>query len=89
MATFNLQKKIGNDQRVVLDLGNVEIMARVTLNGKSFGTLWMPPFRLDVTDALKKGQNKMAVRVTSTTQGKPKLGESVQLKTVTQKKVTP
>lgn len=89
VAKFNLIKKIGKDQRVVLDLGNVEIMAQVTLNGKTCDTLWMPPYALDVTDALKKGQNKVAVRITSTTQGKPKLGESVQLKTVTRKKVTP
>ena len=82
VAAFNLSKTIGNDQRVVLDLGKVEIMAQVTLNGKTFDTLWMPPFTLDVTDALKAGKNRIAVRVTSTTEGKPKMGESVQLKTV-------
>jgi len=87
VAAFNLSKKIGNDQRVVLDLGKVEIMAQVTLNGKTFDTLWMPPFRLDVTDALKAGQNKIAVRVTSTTEGKPKLDGPVQLKTVTVRNV--
>lgn len=66
---------------MILDLGNVEIMAQVTLNGKTYDTLWMPPFTLDVTDALKSGTNRLAVRVTSTTAGKPKLGETVQLKT--------
>ena len=81
VAEFSLPKKIGKDQRVVLDLGKVEIMAQVTLNGKTFDTLWMPPFTLDVTDALKAAQNKIAVRVTSTTKGKPKMGEAVQLKT--------
>ena len=83
IAAFSLPKNIGKDQRVILDLGNVEIMAQVTLNGKTFDTLWMPPFELDVTDALKFGKNSIAVRITSTTEGKPKMGEIVQLKTVT------
>lgn len=79
VAEFNLPSRVGKDQRVLLDLGKVEIMAQVTLNGKTYDTLWMPPFTLDVTDALKAGQNQLAVRVTSTTEGKPKMGETVQL----------
>ncbi len=82
IAEFRLPKKLGKNQRVILDLGNVEIMVQVTLNGKTFDTLWMPPFNLDVTDALKSGKNKIAVRVTSSTEGKPNLAGSVQLKTV-------
>jgi hypothetical protein len=62
-------------------------MAQVTLNGKTFDTLWMPPFELDVTDALKIGANRIAVRITSTTKGKPKMGATVQLKTFTVRNV--
>jgi hypothetical protein len=80
VAEFSLPKRIAKDQRVVLDLGTVEMMAQVTLNGKTFDTLWMPPFTIDVTDALEAGQNKLSVRVTSTTRGKPKMGETVHLK---------
>ena len=87
VAEFRLLKKIGKDKRVYLDLGKVEVMAKVTLNGKTFDTLWMPPFTLDVTDVLKAGQNQLAVRVTSTTEGKPKMGGPVQLKTVAVRKV--
>jgi len=83
VASFSFPGDFGNDQRMILDLNKVEIMAQVTLNGKTFDTLWMPPFELDVTDALKSGTNHIAVRVTSTTEGKPKMSESVQLKTVT------
>jgi hypothetical protein len=72
---------------VILDLGKVEIMAQVTLNGKTDDTLWMPPFALDVSDALKSGTNKIEVCITSSTQGKPKMGAAVQLKTVTVMKV--
>jgi hypothetical protein len=84
-TTFNVPSGFGKGQRVYLDLGKVEVMAKVTLNGKVFDTLWMPPFMLDVTDALKPGKNKLQVLVTSTSEGQPKLGKVVQLKTTTRK----
>ncbi len=87
VAEFKLPSTFGKGPRVILDLGKVEIMAQVTLNGKTFDTLWMPPFELDVTDALKTGANRIAVRITSTTEGKPQMGETVQLKTVTREAV--
>jgi hypothetical protein len=37
--------------------------AVVTVNGKRAGTLWTPPFRLDVTPYLKAGENKVEVKV--------------------------
>ena len=76
-ADFNA----GRDGKVELDLGAVEVMARVTLNGNEFATLWMPPFTLDVTGCVKTGANKLKVLVTSTSQGKPALGD-VKLRTV-------
>jgi len=82
-TTFELPAEFGKGQRILLDLGRVEVMAKVTLNGKVYNTLWMPPFELDVTDALKAGQNTLSVLVTSTSQKKPTLGSEVQLRTVT------
>ena len=38
-------------------------MAEVRLNGKDLGVRWKPPFRLDVTEALKTGQNQLEVKV--------------------------
>ncbi|MFA6564781.1 MAG: glycosyl hydrolase [Verrucomicrobiia bacterium] len=49
--------------KMFLDLGKVAIMADVTLNGKPLGILWKPPFRLDVTDELKPGENTLELRV--------------------------
>ncbi len=49
-----------------LDLGRVEMIAVVTLNGKAFRTLWTPPYTLDITDALKPGRNDLRIEVTST-----------------------
>ena len=49
--------------RVVLDLGRVEVMAEVKLNGKDLGTLWKPPYRVDVTHAIQPGENTLEVKV--------------------------
>lgn len=81
-TSFNLPEAFGASQRIILDLGKVEVMARVTLNGKTYDTLWMPPFELDVTDALKSGKNVLQILVTSTSVGKPKLGKTVRLRTI-------
>jgi hypothetical protein len=51
--------------RIRLDLGDVKNFATVTLNGKSLGTLWKPPFMLDVTDAIRPGTNKLEIKVTN------------------------
>jgi len=46
-----------------LDLGRVAVMAEVRLNGKRLGVLWKPPFRIEVTDALKRGKNELEVKI--------------------------
>jgi hypothetical protein len=52
-------------QEWFLDLGDVQVIAQVKLNGRDLGTLWKPPFRVDVTEALKQDQNELQVRVTN------------------------
>lgn len=49
--------------RVFLDLGKVRIMAQVLLNGRDLGTLWKPPYRVEVTHALKSGDNTLEIKV--------------------------
>jgi hypothetical protein len=56
---------IGKNHRVYLDLGKVEVLAQVKLNGKDLGILWKTPFRLDVTDAVKAGENTLEISVTN------------------------
>jgi hypothetical protein len=51
------------ESRVVLDLGRVEVMAKVTVNGQPLGILWKPPYRLDITDAVKPGANTLEIAV--------------------------
>ena len=38
--------------RIILDLGEVKNIATVTVNGKTYPTLWKPPFTVDITDAV-------------------------------------
>ncbi len=54
---------LGNGKRLFLDLGKVEVMAELKLNGRDLGTLWTPPFMVDVTGAAKAGPNRLEVRV--------------------------
>ncbi|HOX57630.1 MAG TPA: glycosyl hydrolase [Candidatus Paceibacterota bacterium] len=50
-------------RRLCLDLGRVEVMAEVKLNGKNLGILWKQPYCVDVTDTVKPGQNKLELAV--------------------------
>jgi hypothetical protein len=52
--------------RVFLDLGTVANLAEVRVNGQPCGIAWTPPHRLDITQALKKGDNQLAISVTNT-----------------------
>ena len=49
--------------RLWLDLGNVRELAEVKVNGQSCGITWSPPFRVDISDAVKPGQNQLEIEV--------------------------
>ena len=53
----------GDQTRFYLDLGKVAVTVEVRLNGKAQGILWKPPFRVDVTEALKPGTNELELKV--------------------------
>ena len=55
-----------NSKPVQLDLGKVNMIAEVQVNGQKAGVLWCSPYALDITDQLKKGRNELQVKVTST-----------------------
>ncbi len=52
-----------NKSEVWLDLGEVQVTAEVKLNDHDLGILWKPPFRVNVSGALKPGGNKLEIRV--------------------------
>ena len=48
-----------------IDLGEVKNIAEVIVNGKNVGTVWKKPFKLDLTNALKEGENTLEIKVTN------------------------
>ena len=54
---------LGKNRRLCLDLGNVQVMAHVKLNGQDLGILWNPPFRVDITAVVKPGENALEIVV--------------------------
>jgi beta-galactosidase/beta-glucuronidase len=48
-----------------LDLGTVKNVAEISLNGHPIGILWKKPYRIDITDALKAGDNDLVIKVTN------------------------
>ena len=66
-VSFTAPEGVPARRRVALDLGNVKNFAEVSVNGKPVGVLWKPPFRVDITDALKAGANSfdLTVKVTN------------------------
>lgn len=62
---FDWKLRLGPTQRVFLDLGRVAVIAEVSLNGRGLGVLWKPPFRVDVTEAIRPGTNRLEVAVTN------------------------
>ncbi|WP_296721585.1 glycosyl hydrolase [Erythrobacter sp.] len=52
--------------KVWLDLGVARDIALVTVNGREVGTVWTAPWRIDVSDALQKGENRIEVTIINT-----------------------
>lgn len=59
-------KRPSKNQRVVLQLTDMESMATVYLNDQEVGVIWTKPYEIDVTDYLKKGRNKLEIKVVNT-----------------------
>ena len=47
----------------MLDLGRVKNFAEVTVNGKKYAPMWRPPYRVDVTDAIKPGGDTLDLEI--------------------------
>jgi len=63
LISFDAPATLTKSARVFLELGDLAEIADVTLNDKPLGTAWLPPYRIEVTGALKVGTNHLKVRV--------------------------
>jgi hypothetical protein len=62
---FTLNKKdLAAKYRI--DLGKVAHIAEVILNGKTVGTVWKSPFKIDITPYIITGNNSVKIKVTNT-----------------------
>lgn len=52
--------------RTVLDLGEVNVAATVTVNGKLVGTAWSAPYKIDISDHVQAGENTLQILVANT-----------------------
>ncbi|GMV25169.1 MAG: hypothetical protein AMXMBFR58_12000 [Phycisphaerae bacterium] len=65
-ATFEIPPKlISRELALELELGRVKNIAEVLINGEPCGTLWKPPFQVDLTRLARPGKNTLTVRVTN------------------------
>lgn len=51
---------------VWLNLGDVKNVAEVFVNGKNMGIVWKKPYKIDITNAIKSGDNSIKIEVTNT-----------------------
>ena len=61
--SFDLTTQEIEGKQVILDLGNVQEMASVKINGEQLQVIWSAPFRFDISRFVKAGSNKLEVEV--------------------------
>lgn len=61
--TFRVTAEQLKNQQVWLDLGEMYNVAEVTVNGHHTGVWWQPPFRANVSEWVKAGENSLEVKV--------------------------
>jgi len=62
-ARLNTEHRTLNTIPLYLDLGTLSCIARVRLNGKDLGVVWTAPWRLEITDSVRSGENQLEVEV--------------------------
>lgn len=60
--TFNAPANL-TDKNILLNLGSLTAMAKVKINGNDAGGVWTHPYKLDITQWVKTGQNELEIEV--------------------------
>jgi len=56
-------KKAATGEKVYLNIGALNGMAKVKVNGKYIGGIWTAPWKIDIGEALKNGKNILEISV--------------------------
>lgn len=63
---FNVTQDIlNNNSNFSMDLGDAKEIAEVIVNGQSLGVVWKSPYKVDLRNVLRAGNNKLEVKVTN------------------------
>ncbi len=54
-----------SEQKMILELGHLCDVASVKVNGINCGIVWTAPYEVDITAALKEGENRIEMEVTN------------------------
>lgn len=60
---FSFDRKQIKGKKIVLDLGNVQDLAVVRINGHEFPVSWYAPYSVDITEYVRPGSNELSVDV--------------------------
>lgn len=64
--TINIDEStLSQSEKVELDLGKVGFSAEVKINGRKVGIKWMKPYKFDVSEYLKIGENIIEIIITN------------------------
>lgn len=68
-GTITYQTSVNMDAKptgkLLLDLGEVDVIAHLKVNGKDIGTIWKKPYAFEVSNALRAGTNQIEIAVTN------------------------
>lgn len=64
-ATFKIEK-LPESGSIFINLNNVGVMAKVSMNGQYVGGVWTSPYKLDITNFISKGSNTIQIDVVNT-----------------------
>jgi hypothetical protein len=61
-ANFTINQVIPG-KPCLIDLGNVQELCKLEINGQLVGTLWFPPFIAEISRFIRPGENQIAISV--------------------------
>ncbi len=63
---YNINSDAIDKRKIYLDLGNLSKVGEVWLNDQHLGITWTKPYKFDVTNVIKSGNNKLTIEVSNT-----------------------